>query len=198
MLDCNNIKTSGSFTIVVDRIGAVGTEVPYQLFGASDGIHAVENNGVLAGFIPEVHANGASPAKVAQFNSKGELEIIDDNGGSPIGVRISASKIPYKTLLELIKSQSKPLDVALTTASTKITHTVDSSRSQQLSVRNRSYFQTLQDTNYDLDDYFSENQEQSTIVRVDEVIDIMPVTKIDSLMSSDETKLVFTFTLQVV
>lgn len=196
-MNCSAIKTGGSFTIVVDRIGAVGTELPFQLFGASDGVHAVDQaEGSVKDFSPALFLNGVAKDKVARFNTAGDLEIIDTNTG--LGVKVSCSRIPYKTLLELIKSQSTPNAVALTTASTKITYTKESSRSQQLSVRGRSYFETLGNKNYEIDEHFKENQEQSNIVRINEVIDIMPVTKIDSFMSDDENKLIFTFSLQVV
>jgi len=195
MLHCNSeITTQGSFTLRVRRIGATGTTLPYQLFGALDGSHQIRQTGILQPFVPAAFATNGE-TMVSRINVDGNLEIIDTATGN--GVEISTNKVPYYTLLQFLIAETTPNDMAIKIAKTKLTYTVEESRQEQLLIRNRSYFEDLQAKPIDIDDYFEANQEQSLIVNIPEMIYINPVTKIDSTMSANETLLVFTFTLKV-
>jgi len=193
----NDIKKQGSFTIVVDRIGTGTDAIPFQLFGALDGVHkTAQTRGGLINFIPEQFRGTSTATTTARFQPDGSLEILDTATGN--GVSIQANKIPYQSLLEFIKAQCKPEETALVIANTKLTYSTETSRSEQLTVRDRSYFEELKDTNYDIEDYFEPDQEQSLVLNIPEIINITPATKIDSDMVADENRLTFTFTMQVV
>ena len=194
-MDCQNIQTSGSFTITVTRVGSTGNKVPFQLFGALDGVATVkQDKGVLSTYVPGIYATGGE-TKVARWTVDGDLEIIDTATNE--GVLVEAAKIPYHSLIDFIAAQNTPNGLALISSNTKFAYSQENSRSEVWKVRNRSYYEDLNENSTTPEDYFSANQEQSNIVNVSKMLEISPATKLDALMSENETKLTFTFSLSV-
>ena len=194
-MNCDLIKTGGSFTVTVTRVGAGTDDLPFQLFGALDGALKYKQDGALASYPPALFDTTASNT-VTRVTETGAVQFIDTVTGN--GVTVACSKIPYHAFLEFLASQGTPNDPIAILASTKISYNVDASRQEQLSVKNRGYFETLGDQNIDIDDYFSPDQQQSKIILIDEVINIAPATKINSTLKGTESELVFTFKMQIV
>lgn len=194
-MNCDLIKTGGSFTVTVTRLGAGTADLPFQLFGALDGALQYKQDGDLADYPPALKDTTSSDTVTREIET-GAVQFIDTVTGN--GVQVSCSKIPYASFLEFLASQGTPNEAVAVLASTKISYNVDASRQEQLAVKNRGYFETLGDQNIDIDDYFSPDQQQSKIILIDEVINIAPATKINSILKGTESELVFTFKMQIV
>lgn len=194
-MNCDLIKTGGSFTITVTRLGSGTADLPYQLFGALDGALQYKQDGALASYPPALKDTTSSNTVTREIET-GAVQFIDTVTGD--GVEVACSKIPYAAFLDFLASQGEPNSPVAVLASTKISYNVDASRQEQLSVKNRGYFETLGDQNIDIDDYFSPDQQQSKIILIDEVINVAPATKINSVLKGTESELVFTFKMQIV
>lgn len=194
-MNCDLMKTGGSFTVTVKRLGGGAADLPYQLFGALDGALKVAQEGALAAYPPAL-LDTTSSNTVTRVNEAGAVQFINTVTGD--GVEVASSKIPYNVFLEFLSAQGTPNAPILVLASTKVSYNVDASRTEQLAIKNRGYFETLGDNNIDIDDYFSPDQQQSKIIMIDEVINVAPATKINSTLKGTESELTFTFKMQVI
>lgn len=196
---CGAVQLNGAFTIKVTRIGAVGNEIPVQIFGAISGAHELVQRDFneLSAYLPFLKLNGTSSDTITRFTPQGDFEIIDTNTGE--GVKISTNRSDYQSFLEQIKHYQSPYSTALVFDEMKFEFNDDATRGLVINRRSTEIYDDNRNGSIELNEFFSSDQEQNKIIEIkSQIEEIRPVDKWNFLLPANETEIRITLAMNVV
>lgn len=196
--------SAASLQIVVERVGACNDDLPYELFNPLFGIHNVENPSFFktpapsnadiqpisnAGGLTEFIADQDNGA-YAYFEDDGSLFIgLKDSVNGDCGVKISCKEVPYKVLLEALKTTSMYI------VNNRMKYQDDTSLDFTHDTGRRTLFGIKADNPYNPSNYFSPDQQQSRVIDIKERYYVDSQFFLRSTLAKLETQISYTFTI---
>lgn len=191
-------RKNGNLVITATRIGAPGTDLPFELFGAIDGAIDVVKSGILSAYVPQKSIIGTpvGTEKVVKVLANGDVDFVDLATG--LGVRLSCKKIPYAVLLQKIASMGKADQVAYILSNIKLGYTHEDTIAEDLLFESRGIFGDTETQPIAPNDFFDKDQQQSNIIDITEIVELTPATSMSAYLAGSETKVTFNLTMNEV